>query len=168
MNYFDAQKNTALVGCEKMGRSVVPFDRKSPVVCPKPRRVGCLVNNPTMSLRKHRRSLQELCDSKAGADILDMILVKEANGATSPPYFCGSPPTRVSNPLVLDARFVDGKAPPQSPLVYPSPTSPTLSPSARKGGCARMKFGLKPATVRVEGFDCLSRDRQNSSITAVA
>jgi hypothetical protein len=31
-----------------------------------------------------------------------------------------------------------------------------------------MSFGLKPAAVRVEGFDCLNRDRQNSSVPAVA
>lgn len=87
--------------------------------------------------------------------------------ASSPPYFCGSPPTRAANPLVQDDRFGDERfAAALSTLQVPSPSSP--SSSARKGGCVRMKFGLKPATVRVEGFDCLNRDRQNSSIPAMA
>jgi hypothetical protein len=41
------------------------------------------------------------------------------------------------------------------------------SPSSRiSGGCTWMKFGQTPAAVRVEGFDCLSRDRR--SISAMA
>jgi hypothetical protein len=31
-----------------------------------------------------------------------------------------------------------------------------------------MKFGHTPAAVRIEGFDCLSRDRSRCSISAVA
>lgn len=154
------------------------------VVCPKPRRVvGFLPNQSTMSLRWHKRSFQgEVGDSKAGAELLDLILTKESYGmdqssreaASTPPFFSGSPPSRVSNPLVQDAQFKEEKLSPLSTLhttssssSSPSPSSPSPS-TARKGGCVRMKFGLKPAKVRVEGFDCLSRDRQNSSITAVA
>ncbi|GAB2299450.1 hypothetical protein Dimus_033518 [Dionaea muscipula] len=60
-----------------MGGSVTLFDLKSSVVFLRPRRVGFLLNNPTiMSLRWHsKRTLQELCDSKAGAE-LDMILLQ--------------------------------------------------------------------------------------------
>lgn len=86
----------------------------------------------------------------------------------SPPFFCGSPPSRVSNPLIQDARFGDEKISPISPLsMIPNPTSGMSSPSssARKGGC---NYGNKPA-VRVEGFDCLDRDnRRNCSIPALA
>ncbi len=86
--------------------------------------------------------------------------------ASSPPYFCGSPPSRSVNPLIQDARFGDEKV---APSVIPSPSGVSSpSSSSRKGGCVRMKYGLKPAAVRVEGFDCLNRDRQNSSIPAFA
>ncbi|GMH20670.1 hypothetical protein Nepgr_022511 [Nepenthes gracilis] len=178
MNHCDIQKNATLVALEEMESSVSLWDRKGPVVCPKPQRVGILSNNPAMSLRFHKRSLQaDLCDSKAGAELLDMILMKQGYGAeksprelaSSPPFFCGSPPTRVSNPLVQDAQFVEAKLT-QLSASHIAPPSNSLSPSSstHKGGCVRMKFGLKPAAVRVEGFDCLSRDHQNSSITAVA
>ncbi|KAF5479897.1 hypothetical protein F2P56_000680 [Juglans regia] len=149
----------------------------SDLVCPKPRRVGVLANNPVRPLRWHMSHQAEVCDSKAGAELLDIILMKEGRGpeqspthfASSPPYFVGSPPSRSANPLIQDARFGDEKITPISPLSITSPSGVSSpSSSSRKGGCARMKFGLKPATVRVEGFDCLNRDRQNSSIPAVA
>ncbi|MBA0586324.1 hypothetical protein Gorai_017067, partial [Gossypium raimondii] len=86
--------------------------------------------------------------------------------ALSPPFFCGSPPSRVSNPLIQDARFGEQKimspVPPSSGLYSSSPSS-----SSRKGSYVRANFGSKPA-VRVEGFDCLDRDRQNCSISALA
>lgn len=183
MNRWDIQQNAMVVGCEEMRGPVavsLSSDRRGPVVCPKPRRVGFLSGNLTMSLRWQRSSQQsEICDSKAGAELLDMILMKEGYGdeqssreIDSSPFFCGSPPSRVSNPLVQDAKFGDEKLSPLSTLQLASPSSgspsPSQSPSAMKTGYSRMKFGLKPAAVRVEGFDCLSRDRQNSSITAVA
>ena len=92
--------------------------------------------------------------------------------ASSPPFFCGSPPSRVANPLIQDARFGDEKIiTPLSPLsqIAPSLGLPSSSPSSssRKGGCIRENFGNKPA-VRVEGFDCLDRDRRNCSIPALA
>ena len=74
---------------------------------------------------------------------------------------------RAANPLVQDARFGDEKY--ASILGNPSPSGlPSPSSASWEGGCARMKFGPTPATVRVEGFDCLNRDRQNSSIPAFA
>ncbi|KAG2295238.1 hypothetical protein Bca4012_003566 [Brassica carinata] len=109
----------------------------------------------------------DVSDCKAGADLLNIIRRKEEETlpgvASSPPFFLGSPPCRVSNPLAQDARFGDNKLNPISPFL-PSP-----SPSRVKGGgCGRVKFGIKPAAVIVKGFDCLNRDRQNSSITAMA
>jgi len=87
--------------------------------------------------------------------------------ASSPPFFCGSPPGRAANPLVQDARFGDEKL---CPTLLISSPSGLLSPSSasRKGGCVRMSFGLKPAAVRVDGFDCLNKDCQNSRIPVVA
>lgn len=92
-----------------------------------------------------------------------------AQVASSPPFFCGSPPSRVSNPLIQDARFGDEKVTPVSPRAIPIPSGMASSPSAstRKGGCVRVNFGNNPA-VRVEGFDCLDRDRRNCSIPALA
>ncbi|KAL5070880.1 hypothetical protein RYX36_021767, partial [Vicia faba] len=75
-----------------------------------------------------------------------MIFEKECLGhefaykeASSPPYFCVSPPIRVANPLVHDARFGDE-------IISPSPSGlPSQASASRKGGCARVIFGLKPA-----------------------
>ncbi|KAF5727750.1 hypothetical protein HS088_TW22G01447 [Tripterygium wilfordii] len=144
------------------------------VVCPKPRRLGLLNASVTdhhtvRSLRWHRHQV-ELCDSKSGNDILD-ILAKGGHGVelssptqvvSSPPFFCGSPPSRVANPLIQDARFGDEKINPLLPLSVQSSPS-----SARNGGCIRANFESNPA-VRIEGFDCLDRDRRNCRIPALA
>ncbi|KAK8599975.1 hypothetical protein V6N13_060223 [Hibiscus sabdariffa] len=124
------------------------------VVCPKPRRVGVF----SSSIHDH-----------ACTDLLDIILSRGGYGAekpttqmaSSPPYFCGSPPSRAVNPVIQDVRFNNEKTPLTSP-------TPPYSPSSRGGGCVRVKFGQKPAPVRIEGFDCLSRDNRNCSISAVA
>ncbi|KAK6252662.1 hypothetical protein QUC31_014382 [Theobroma cacao] len=159
--------------------SVMVTDRRETMVCPKPRRLSLLNatfnDHPVRSLRWQLSHQAELCDSKAGSDLLDMILTKGgcaveqscAQVASSPPFFSGSPPSRVANPLIQDARFGDEKiitpmSPPPSGLSSSSPSS-----SSRKGGCIRVNFGNKPA-VRVEGFDCLDRDRRNCSIPALA
>ncbi|XP_042516335.1 uncharacterized protein LOC122090717 isoform X2 [Macadamia integrifolia] len=173
MNYCGYQKNT-LTACEDM-RSA-----KDVVVCPKPRRISGfnhVVHDPR-PLRWQLSHQAELCDSKAGSELLDMILTKGVYGgeqstaqvASSPPFFSGSPPSRATNPLIQDARFGDEKLTSLSPLQVSVPSGLSSSPSsARKGGgCARMKFGHKPAAVRIEGFDCLDRDRRNCSIPAVA
>ncbi|KDP32951.1 hypothetical protein JCGZ_12982 [Jatropha curcas] len=176
MNHFNLQKN-AIASCDEARGSVSIYDPKGPVVCPKPRRVGILANNPIRSLRWQMSHQAEMCDAKAGADLLDIILMKDGyrveqstnQVASSPPFFCGSPPTRATNPVIQDARFGDEKLNPMSQMSIPSSPSGLSSPtSSRIGGCVRMTFGLKPAAVRVEGFDCLSRDRQNSSIPAMA
>ncbi|OIV90152.1 hypothetical protein TanjilG_01606 [Lupinus angustifolius] len=169
MNCYSFQQN-AFAACEEMRGSVNLADQRETVICPKPRRVGVLSNMAIRPLRWHLNQQAEGSDSKAGADLLDIIFKKESHGdeianqvASSPPYFCGSPPVRAANPIIQDARFGDENHSPISPSGLPSPAS-----ASRKGGCVRMNFGLKPAAVRVEGFDCLNRDRQNSGITAVA
>ncbi|KAK7271790.1 hypothetical protein RJT34_27980 [Clitoria ternatea] len=170
MSCYSLQKNAY----EEMRGSVNIVDQKEPVICPKPRRVGVLSNMPMRHLRWHFIQQAEGSDSKAGAELLDIMLKKESHGeefanqvSSSPPFFCGSPPVRAANPLAQDAQFGDEK---HTPTLTISSPSGLLSPSSalRKGGCVRMSFGLKPATVRVEGFDCLSRDCQNSRIPAVA
>ncbi|KAH0860732.1 hypothetical protein HID58_088993 [Brassica napus] len=171
MNQYNAQQNAFVSGEEMMG-----LDRSNDlVICPKPRRVGVLANNLTRPLRLHMsQAAADLCDSEAGAELLDIIRRKEDNG-TIGPYFLGSPPSRAANPLAQDARFRDEKInplSPNSPLLQPNSStgfpSPSPSTSSSSRGCVRMKFGLKPPAVRVEGFDCLNRDRQSSSIPAMA
>ncbi|XP_009356814.1 uncharacterized protein LOC103947614 [Pyrus x bretschneideri] len=177
MNHCAIQQGNALSACDDMRAC-----SRDSVVCPKPRRFGLLSvthNDPVRSLRWHLGHQAELYDSKAGSDILDILLPKGSFGvepfscteiASPHPFFCGSPPSRVANPLIQDARFGDEKPTPLSPL---SPTAPPLdllsspSSSARKGGFVRASFGNKPA-VRVEGFDCLDRDRRNCSIPTLA
>nr|XP_043639175.1 uncharacterized protein LOC122610245 [Erigeron canadensis] len=157
----------------------------SPLVCPKPRRINLYntMNEPVRSFRWQMCYQQESYDTKSGPELVDLILSKGVGYggsdqtctqvASSPPFFCGSPPSRVSNPLIQDARFGDEKLSPFSPLsMVPNPNSamPSSSPSssARKGGCARPNYGNKPA-VRIEGFDCLDMDnRRNCSIPALA
>ncbi|KNA03895.1 hypothetical protein SOVF_204780 [Spinacia oleracea] len=193
MNFCGIQQNGVASREEMMsfvsfsgGRNI---DRKDSVVCPKPRRVGAL--NTTFNdssrppIRWHFGHHSEISDSRAGSELLDIILSKGVHGAerpsmpvaSSPPFFCGSPPSRVSNPLIQDARFREEKQliPPFSPLPSPSliqitapgsMSSPNSS-STRKGGCNRANFGNNPS-VRVEGFDCLDRDSRNCSIPALA
>ncbi|TYI87808.1 hypothetical protein E1A91_D04G161900v1 [Gossypium mustelinum] len=159
------QQNAIGSSCEELQSSisvsVMVTDRRETMVCPKPRRLGLLNasfnDQPVRSLRWQLSHQTELCDSKAGSDILDMILTKGGcraeQVASSPPFFCGSPPSRVANPLIQDARFGDEKMvnpPSPNPPPPPSPSS-----SSRKGGCIRANFGNKPA-VRVEGFDCFA------------
>ncbi|XVE58776.1 hypothetical protein DITRI_Ditri04bG0196400 [Diplodiscus trichospermus] len=149
------------------------------VVCPKPRRLGLLNSSADVYSRTFRwpsnSSYQtEMADSKEGTELLDLILTKGGYGAekpsiqvaSSPPFFCGSPPSRSSNPLIQDAHFNNEKQ-----LPHPSSPAPTSAlPSSRiaGGGRVRTKFGHKPAAVRIEGFDCLSRDRRHCSISAMA
>ncbi|KAJ0098959.1 hypothetical protein Patl1_21456 [Pistacia atlantica] len=175
MNQLYHQKNAFVAREETRGFEF--SDQRESVVCPKPRRVGILASNCTRPFRWQLSHPVGVSDSNAGAELLDIILMKEGYGveqtasqvASSPPYFSGSPPSRAANPLIQDARFGDEKLTPLQVPVVPSPSGlPSPSSSARKAGCTRMKFGLKPATVRVEGFDCLNRDRQNSSIPAMA
>lgn len=150
------------------------------VLCPKPRRFGLSNHSiddpvPVRPLRRPFNSHpSEALDSTAGTELLDIILTEGDIGgerfaavpmASSPPFFCGSPPCRVSNPVIQDAQFGTEQ--------WMMPASPTpSSPSARKGGggssgCVRMKFGHKPAAVRIEGFDCLGRgDRRSISVLA--
>ncbi|KAE8664759.1 hypothetical protein F3Y22_tig00112738pilonHSYRG00307 [Hibiscus syriacus] len=168
MNPCNLQRNSAVSAYEEM-RGLISISDGGPVVCPKPRRNRVLANNPVRPLRLHMSHQAEVNDLKAGAELLDIILKKDMETeqsahevASSPPFFCGSPPSRAANPLVHDVRFCDETL---ASLQVPSPSP---SSSAHKVGCARMKFGLKQPTVRVEGFDCLNRDRQNSRIPAMA
>ncbi|KAK7861522.1 hypothetical protein CFP56_000199 [Quercus suber] len=127
-------------------------------ICPKPRRLGLL--NPT-TFNDYPGGSGGGCGVEQGPPPV----------SSSPPFFCGSPPSRVANPLIQDARFGDEKLVLNSPLSpIPAPISSGLSsssPTSRKGGCNRSNFGNKPV-VRVEGFDCLDRDRRNCSIPALA
>ncbi|KAI3780204.1 hypothetical protein L2E82_10175 [Cichorium intybus] len=156
-NNINNNNNNALVRSGEMMNGVV---------CPKPRRL-CLLN-PSMKesiistssprIQHHYPIHQtEMRESKSRMELLDMILTKECYGAekannvvpSSPPFFCGSPPSRAANPVVQDAQFGNENPNPPSPAIE-------ASPSSRKNGgsCARGKFGQKCPAVRVEGFNC--------------
>ncbi|KAM7271430.1 hypothetical protein ACFE04_030644 [Oxalis oulophora] len=147
----------------------------SSVICPKPRRLGVLnttVNDHSVrSLRWQLSHQADFVESKPGSDFFDIILSKGGYGvepqfcaSSPPPFFCGSPPSRVANPVIQDARFGDDMFSTMSVIPPTSGLSPTSS--SRKGGCVRSNFVNKPA-VRVEGFDCLDRDRRSCSIPAL-
>ncbi|PSS13431.1 L-rhamnose mutarotase [Actinidia chinensis var. chinensis] len=158
--------NHAFAACDEM---------RSSFFCPKPRRLAVLNagdSDPIWPLRGHASHHSERCESKAGTDHLDIILPKGVYGvhvASSPPFFSGSPPSRVSNPLVQDSRFGDERFAPISPRSIPIPSGSSLSQASttRKGGCVQAHFGNNP-TVRIEGFNCLDRDNRNRSIPALA
>ncbi|XP_062202492.1 uncharacterized protein LOC133904880 [Phragmites australis] len=160
--------------------SALAGDAKSPLFCPKPRR-------PVAPLRCHQSG--GYTDAGAGMDLLDLLLAKgeeSSLSAASPqsPLFCGSPPRRASNPVVHDSRF--GMDCPLMPMPMPMPALPVAAPVAvprptprsaapsmsprSAAGCARARFALQPAAVRVEGFDCLDRSRggRGHGITAMA
>ncbi|KAI3516738.1 hypothetical protein L1887_15736 [Cichorium endivia] len=188
MNHCRIQQNSNFSSCEEMRSSVsisLSFENGDGVVCPKPRRLNLFdtaINEPVRPLRWLMCN-QEPYESKAGPELLDLIFAKGGGygpseqtctqAASSPPFFCGSPPTRVSNPLTQDARFGDDKFSPISPRsMIPTPNSGMQSSppssSSRKSGFLRSNYGNKPA-VRIEGFDCLDRDnRRNCSIATLA
>ncbi|XP_008465783.2 uncharacterized protein LOC103503385 [Cucumis melo] len=154
--------------CEEMRSAAT--DRRERIVCPKPRRLGLINDTCNDNPFRHRFD----------SDAMDLLFLKGGCGlekfnssntqlASSPPYFCGSPPSRVANPLIQDARFGDEK--PKLLPLFSTAASPPLSPppsAGRKGGCVRVNFGNNPA-VRIEGFDCrLDRERRNRSIPALA
>ncbi|KAE8688009.1 hypothetical protein F3Y22_tig00111005pilonHSYRG00150 [Hibiscus syriacus] len=187
MKQFVIQKKAIGISREET-RSSIPMavmvmDRGETMVCPKPRRLSLLNTSfNDQSVRPLRWQLShqgEFCDSNPGSDVMDMILTKggcvaeesHTQVASPPPFFCCSPPSRVTNPLIQDARFGDEKVitplSSQSPIPPPLGLSSSPSSGSRKGSCVRASFGNKPA-VRVEGFDCLDRDSRNCSIPAVA
>ncbi|OIW08891.1 hypothetical protein TanjilG_05866 [Lupinus angustifolius] len=167
MNHCGYQNKNTMTSCEEM--------RMESVVCPKPRRLSLLsIDNHIKQFWPPFTNCQlEIEESGVGAELLDIIRPKgtcynpERFGgqvASSPPFFCGSPPSRASNPVIQDEQFGNSNVNVNfSPFSMAPP-----SPSSSSRSCARVKFGHTPAAVRIEGFDCLSRDRRNCSISAVA
>ncbi|XP_073295552.1 uncharacterized protein [Primulina huaijiensis] len=143
MNRLVYQQKALVGGCVTDG-----------VICPKPRRIGGLPLHFHDTIKTHSWLLQiknsptDVYDAKAGTVLLDII---QSKVASSPPFFTGSPPSRASNPVILDEQFRNDDAHP-------------LSPALTSGGCAQGSFDSKPAPVRIEGFNC----RESFSISAVA
>ncbi|KZV39451.1 hypothetical protein F511_35516 [Dorcoceras hygrometricum] len=157
-------QNNSFVSSEEM--------KNATVVCPKPRRLSRIeatVSEPSSMrpLRWHVSYQQEIFDVKARNELLDIILTKGDCSDQSvkqhvsiPPFFSGSPPSRVSNPLIQDSRFANERFTPVSAGAMPTSSGLGSSPSStRKGGLVRANYGISP-TVRVEGFDYLNRDRR--------
>lgn len=71
----------AFAACEEMRRDNISLygEKRESVVCPKPRRLGPLNTgfcDPTRPLRWQLGHPTEMCESKAGTDLLDIILPK--------------------------------------------------------------------------------------------
>ncbi|PKA63525.1 hypothetical protein AXF42_Ash005420 [Apostasia shenzhenica] len=158
MNHCVMQQNAFAAS----GDVLIAGDRKPPVLCPKPRRIV------PRALRWQSSHHAQPYDSDPRVEFLDFFLSKGGESLSMSPPFCGSPPTRAANPVVRDARF--GEDRPVGPLPLPATVAGGSPMSPRgNGACSRTKFGLKPAAVRIEGFDCLDRGRRRGcSITAVA
>ncbi|KAJ7533745.1 hypothetical protein O6H91_13G062600 [Diphasiastrum complanatum] len=115
-------------------------DKEEEVICPKPRRSAQYV--PSLELAK---PLRRHCNTTthnvgdAGFEILDIFFSKNASLGCSPPYFCGSPPSRSGNPLIHDVQFVKQRVFPAS-CGFPQHNS-SCEPAHR----------FSPS-VRVEGF----------------
>ncbi|CAN6724304.1 unnamed protein product [Malus baccata var. baccata] len=155
MNHCAMQQGSALSAREDMRSCSKDF-----VVCPKPRRLG-LLNDLVRSFRWHFSHQAEFCDSNAGFDILDNILTKGSFGveqflctemASQHPFYNGSPPSRVANPLIQDAQFGDEQ------LISSSALSPIPALSCQ----------LSKPVVKVEGFDCRDKDQRNRNIPTLA
>ncbi|XP_059287188.1 uncharacterized protein LOC132040555 [Lycium ferocissimum] len=154
MNKFACSQN-ALVGFGEISES-------NGVVCPKPHKGGPFITNPPL-LQINSQEVED-CDLKAGTELLDMILTKgrydveDSNFqlGSSPPFFCGSPPSRASNPLIQDSHFGNNNFLPIPPVPEsPSPPPPfSSSDRVTRGGCIRGKFGNNSTPVRIEGFNC--------------
>ncbi|CAK9233122.1 unnamed protein product [Sphagnum troendelagicum] len=115
------------------------------VICPKPRRATSVSGPLTEFMnpsRRYRSRTTVQGEGDAGFEILDIFLSKgvyndTSNFACSPPYFCGSPPSRSGNPLIHDIHFVHQRA--QSVL------------SQQILSCVPSSYKANPV-VRVEGF----------------
>ncbi|XP_055827298.1 uncharacterized protein LOC129895597 [Solanum dulcamara] len=140
------------------------------LICPKPRRLGNINIHSSNSLPL--RNQAEVFISKGGGEELIDLIVKEDGVAarqyvsdlsSSPPFFSGSPPGRVMNPLIHDAQFANEKQHRLSSSPSPSTSSSSSPSSSCKGRCARARLGKPQSPNRVEGFDCL-----NSRMAAMA
>ncbi|KAG5618972.1 hypothetical protein H5410_018796 [Solanum commersonii] len=168
MNRCGYQKK-AFMGCVGVGEiRRGDISVSDGLVYPKPRR-NRLFNEPIRPSRflQINNQQSEGCDLKAGTELLDILLSKgNFDMASSPPFFFGSPPSRASNPLIQDSQFSNNNFVPilaiPEAAAAPSPPQPSASTRKSGGGCAPVKFGIKPATVRIEGFNC------RSSISAFA
>ncbi|PKI69928.1 uncharacterized protein LOC116204097 [Punica granatum] len=170
------EQNALLASREEMRGFVSILDRKDFIVCPRPRRIGLSSHNSLRPMRCHTIYATESCNSKAGVELLDLILTKEdpvfephhaSEIASPPPFFSGSPPSRASNPLIQDARFRDEGTKPISAFFGASPSGLPSPLSSAHEGRIRKPFGAKPAAaVRVEGFNILGRESKNADIPA--
>ncbi|KAL0920985.1 hypothetical protein M5K25_008008 [Dendrobium thyrsiflorum] len=123
-----------------------------PVICPKPRRTAAGDLGGWTLAR-----LADPSDSVPANDLLHILLPKmvgepvEQSGPIQS-FFCGSPPTRSTNPIVLDTRF--GEAIPVQPVqssTKPGSSDPQI-------GLDRTRHNLTANVIRIEGFDCLNRN----------
>lgn len=139
------------------------------VACPKPQRIGMPFefHEPVRQTSRllYFNQQTEACVAKAGTELLDIIRMKGSSSSerlgfqvpSSPPFFSGTPPSRVSNPVTQDEKFGNINNYPSSPI-HEAPSS-----THRTGGCTEANFSSKP-TVRIEGFQCCG----DSRISAIA
>ncbi|XP_024395303.1 uncharacterized protein [Physcomitrium patens] len=115
------------------------------VLCPRPRRpanASCPVYDSVKPSRRHKSKSSACPEGVVCFELLDIFVSKggyrDISGfSSSPPTFCGSPPSRAGNPLIHDAAFLHQR--------------PTSNLSMQMNSCGPSSYSAKP-TVRIEGF----------------
>ncbi|CAN1754746.1 hypothetical protein LINPERHAP1_LOCUS5576, partial [Linum perenne] len=109
--HFSSQSKMNRCGYERSSTAAA-IGAEETVICPKPRRFGALNPSihgfrllpPSPPLRRYQFDVVD--DSRAGAELFDLILSKGGyNLPQSPPFYSGSPPSRATNPVIEDAEF---------------------------------------------------------------
>ncbi|XP_020082203.1 uncharacterized protein LOC109705832 [Ananas comosus] len=103
-------QQSAFATCEEVRAPPAGPDRRSPVFCPKPRRLGPLSPvDPVRPLRWHVSHQADLSEPKAGAELLDLFLTKggrsEQRGIISAVLIRVRPPTRCHRTAGPDGPF---------------------------------------------------------------
>ncbi|KAJ0974616.1 hypothetical protein J5N97_016581 [Dioscorea zingiberensis] len=142
---------------------IVSSANRAEILCPEPRRpkripfllegYGRISPKPKSILPVSRR--------ESALDVLDTILNKEEydendlDSSNQVSFFCGSPPSRTSNPVVNDAQFVKQTL---SAVASPSEFHYDMKPRARsKRGSPTCGSSLDVnPKLRIEGFACRS------------
>lgn len=163
--------------CSIQNSAFAAYDgMRGSLVRPQPRRIRPLSSfpDPLCPLSWQTCNQADALDLKAAVEFDNIFLAKDSENQVEPssPFCIGSPPPRSANPLINDACFMEVTS--SNPIHNPNPVVLTTSvhvtvpmPASTRSGCANTTNNRFLPAVRVDGFDCLDRDRSRR-ITAFA